>query len=174
MGCSAEYLSQAYGLRLDALSLRVRAVRAMLSIDAARAREMFGQMPVKLPLSAVQKLSRSVAPCTYPSGPLKVNLRRPVATLRSPLTAAVPFTSSFEVSAVVVPTPTLPMFVLLTLPLASGVDHCARATAGASRRIVNAAKAAVMLVLSRISLCLSYLSPVFTLPACPRGGARPC
>ncbi|MFL6257380.1 MAG: hypothetical protein ACJ74T_20425, partial [Pyrinomonadaceae bacterium] len=45
---------------LDALSLRVRAVRAMLSIDAARAREMFGQMPVKLPLSALSRKDATV------------------------------------------------------------------------------------------------------------------
>jgi len=50
---SAEYLSQAYGLELDALSLRVRAVRAMLSIDAGRAREMFEQTPPKLSLPAL-------------------------------------------------------------------------------------------------------------------------
>jgi hypothetical protein len=49
---SAEYLSRAYDLELDALSLRVRAVRAMLTLDAVRARELFGQMPTRLPLSA--------------------------------------------------------------------------------------------------------------------------
>jgi hypothetical protein len=50
---SAEYLSEAYGLGLDALSLRVRAVRAMLSVDTGRAREMFGQMPARLLLPAL-------------------------------------------------------------------------------------------------------------------------
>jgi hypothetical protein len=50
---SAEYLSQAYGLGLDALSLRVRAVRAMLSLDARHTREMFEQIPARLPLPDV-------------------------------------------------------------------------------------------------------------------------
>jgi hypothetical protein len=50
---SAAYLSQAYGLGLDALSLRVRAVRAMLPLDAVRAREMFGQIPPRLPLPSL-------------------------------------------------------------------------------------------------------------------------
>lgn len=35
------YLSEAYNLKLDALSLQSRAVRDLLSIDAARARELF-------------------------------------------------------------------------------------------------------------------------------------
>ncbi|MDQ3744804.1 MAG: hypothetical protein M3444_10510, partial [Acidobacteriota bacterium] len=50
---SAEYLSQAYNLGLDALSLRVRAVRAMLPIDAPRAREMLAQIPAGPPLPAL-------------------------------------------------------------------------------------------------------------------------
>src|SRR5579864_2789612 len=38
-------LSQAYDLRLDALSLQSRAVRDMLSIDKAKARDLFRDMP---------------------------------------------------------------------------------------------------------------------------------
>jgi len=46
-------LSRAYGLRLDVLSLQSRAVRDMLPIDQAKARELFGQMatPTLAPLT---------------------------------------------------------------------------------------------------------------------------
>lgn len=50
---SAAYLSQAYGLGLDALSLRAHVVRAMLPLDAGRARELFGQIPPRPPLPAL-------------------------------------------------------------------------------------------------------------------------
>jgi hypothetical protein len=38
-------LNQAYGLKLDALSLQSRAVRDMLLLDPAKARELFGEIP---------------------------------------------------------------------------------------------------------------------------------
>jgi hypothetical protein len=46
-------LSQAYGLKLDVLSLESRAVRDMLPLDPSKAREMFGQMvkPALAPLT---------------------------------------------------------------------------------------------------------------------------
>jgi len=46
-------LSQAYGLRLDVLSLQSRAVRDMLPLDQSKARELFGQMatPTLAPLT---------------------------------------------------------------------------------------------------------------------------
>jgi hypothetical protein len=40
------YLDQAYRLKLDALTLQSRAIRAMLSIDKAKARDLFNRMPV--------------------------------------------------------------------------------------------------------------------------------
>jgi hypothetical protein len=44
------YLSAAYDLKLDALSLKLRVVQAMLSLDAQRARVMFAEIPKeKLP-----------------------------------------------------------------------------------------------------------------------------
>ena len=44
------YLSAAYDLKLDALSLKLRVVQAMLPLDAQRARVMFSEIPkVKLP-----------------------------------------------------------------------------------------------------------------------------
>jgi len=44
------HLSAAYDLKLDALSLKLRVVQAMLALDAQRARVMFGEIPrVKLP-----------------------------------------------------------------------------------------------------------------------------
>jgi hypothetical protein len=48
---SPGYLEHAYGLGLDALSLRARAVRAMLQLDPARAKELFEQMPADLRLA---------------------------------------------------------------------------------------------------------------------------
>jgi hypothetical protein len=46
-------LSQAYALRLDALSLQSRAVRDILSLDPSKAREMFGRIvqPALVPLT---------------------------------------------------------------------------------------------------------------------------
>jgi hypothetical protein len=46
-------LSQAYGLKLDVLSLQSRAVRDMLPLDQSKARELFGQMlnPTLAPLT---------------------------------------------------------------------------------------------------------------------------
>lgn len=46
-------LSQAYGLKLDVLSLQSRAVRDMLPLDQSQARELFGQMvnPTLAPLT---------------------------------------------------------------------------------------------------------------------------
>jgi hypothetical protein len=46
-------LSQAYGLKLDAISLQSRAVRDMLPLDASKARDLFGQMvkPTLAPLT---------------------------------------------------------------------------------------------------------------------------
>lgn len=41
----AGYLDKAYRLKLDALTLQSRAVRAMLGVDKARARELFNQVP---------------------------------------------------------------------------------------------------------------------------------
>jgi len=46
------YMSAAYDLRLDALSLKSRIVKAMLGVDARRARTLFGEIP-KLKLSAL-------------------------------------------------------------------------------------------------------------------------
>lgn len=44
------YLSYAFDLRLDALSLRCRAIKAMLTLDRRRARELFAEMPdLRLP-----------------------------------------------------------------------------------------------------------------------------
>ncbi len=39
------YLSMAFDLKLDALSLRCRAVRAMLGVDKQKARELFSEIP---------------------------------------------------------------------------------------------------------------------------------
>ena len=44
------YLALALNYKLDALSLRCRAVRAMLKVDKARARELFGEISPKLQL----------------------------------------------------------------------------------------------------------------------------
>jgi hypothetical protein len=44
------YLARAFALNLDALSLRCRAVKKMISVDAQKARELFEEIPeVKLP-----------------------------------------------------------------------------------------------------------------------------
>lgn len=52
-------LNQAYGLKLDALSLQSRAVRDMVPLDPAKARELFGQIvkPVLAPLTCDDALT---------------------------------------------------------------------------------------------------------------------
>gem|GEM_PF-1010052 len=47
---SANYLSHAFDRKLDALSLRIRVIKAMLTVDKRRAREMFEEISPKLPL----------------------------------------------------------------------------------------------------------------------------
>jgi TorA maturation chaperone TorD len=46
-----DYEARAFGLNLDTLSLRLRAVNAMLKVDKRKAREMFTELPRKLPLA---------------------------------------------------------------------------------------------------------------------------
>lgn len=59
---SAAYLSNAYDLGLDALSLRVRAVRYMLALDPRRALELFEQINLKLePLKCGDALAYDVS-----------------------------------------------------------------------------------------------------------------
>lgn len=58
------FLSRAYDLKLDALSLQTRAVRDMLAIDAARARALFQDIPkpVLAPLTCDDPLVYDVSP----------------------------------------------------------------------------------------------------------------
>lgn len=59
---SAGYLTYAYDLRLDSLSLRARAVRSMLALDPPRALELFGQITLKLePLKCGDALAYDVS-----------------------------------------------------------------------------------------------------------------
>jgi hypothetical protein len=44
------YLTRAMEMQMDAMSLRLRVVGAMLKIDKRRARDLFAEMPTKLPL----------------------------------------------------------------------------------------------------------------------------
>ncbi len=46
-----DYEARAFQLNLDALSLRVRAVRALGKFDRNRARALFSELPIKLPLA---------------------------------------------------------------------------------------------------------------------------
>ena len=46
-----DYEARAFGLNLDTLSLRLRAINAMLKVDKHKARELFTELPRKLPLA---------------------------------------------------------------------------------------------------------------------------
>ena len=46
-----DYEARAFGLNLDTMSLRLRAVNAMIKIDKRKAREMFSELPTKLPFT---------------------------------------------------------------------------------------------------------------------------
>jgi hypothetical protein len=48
------YLTRSLEMAMDAMSLRLRAVRAMLQIDKPRARTLFAEMPPKLPLTRAE------------------------------------------------------------------------------------------------------------------------
>ncbi|MDT7603821.1 MAG: hypothetical protein QOF61_1818 [Acidobacteriota bacterium] len=48
------YLTRALALLMDAMSLRLRVVAALMKIDKRRARELFAEMPPKLPLPRVE------------------------------------------------------------------------------------------------------------------------
>jgi hypothetical protein len=58
------YLTRAMGMLMDALSLRLRAVRAMLKVDRRRARELFAELPPRLPLPRVECEDALVADVT--------------------------------------------------------------------------------------------------------------
>jgi hypothetical protein len=55
------YLMRAMGMFMDALSLRLRAVRAMMKVDGRRARELFAEIPPRLPLPRVECRDAMVA-----------------------------------------------------------------------------------------------------------------
>src|SRR5947209_12563666 len=46
-----DYEARAFGLNLDTMSLRLRAVNTMLKVDKRKARELFTELPTKLPLA---------------------------------------------------------------------------------------------------------------------------
>ena len=46
-----DYEARAYELNLDTMSLRLRAVNAMLKVDQRKARELFSELPIKLPFT---------------------------------------------------------------------------------------------------------------------------
>src|ERR1044071_3048443 len=75
--------------------------------------------------------------------------------------ACVLFETVSLVAGVVVPTPTLPVFVLLMFPLASGCVHCASTSGAQADKNITATTIRLLLRITQYDWCFTLTPPTF-------------